>query len=209
MNKYIELLKTWDGTFEDLSFELYRFLKGETREKQVVCFQMLCETVGKVSSDKSRAINTYFNIDDIEKLKELYGKYVDEVINAVRNKVVYDRLEGKDFYKLLWDTIMNNSMLTSDKEKAFGLLWVLADNGIPYFELGNPISMEDDEYKAIVEKNKESVDRIKYILSIPFEQRTEMASLVLEELLKHVDFKEQTVMLTQVMGIYAKKYRES
>ena len=36
----------------------------------------------------------------------------------------------------------------------FGLLLIVADNGIPYYELGTPLSMENDEYKrGIEEKN--------------------------------------------------------
>ena len=166
---------------------------------------MICETVGTINSDKSKKIEPYFESEEIEKLKMLYGKYIDEVIDAVRKKVVYDKLTIQEFYKLLWNMVMKNSMLNSEKEKAFGLLWILADNGIPYFELGAPLSMENDEYGEIVENHKESIDRIKYIFSIPFEQKTEVASLVLQELFKYDDYKVQTVLLTQAMGVYAKK----
>lgn len=205
MNKYIELLKTWDGEFEDLCFELYKILEKENESEQILHFQMICETVGTINSDKSKKIEPYFESEEIEKLKMLYGKYIDEVIDAVRKKVVYDKLTIQEFYKLLWNMVMKNSMLNSEKEKAFGLLWILADNGIPYFELGAPLSMENDEYGEIVENHKESIDRIKYIFSIPFEQKTEVASLVLQELFKYDDYKVQTVLLTQAMGVYAKK----
>lgn len=205
MNKYIKILETWDGKFEDLCFELYKMIEQENESEQILHFQMICEMIGTINSDKSQNIEPYFEPEEIEKLKMLYGKYVDEVINAVRKKAVYDKLTIQAFYELLWNMVMKNSMLNSDKEKAFGLLWILADNGIPYFGLGTPLSMENAEYEEIVENHKESIDRIKYILTIPFEQKTEVASLVLQELFKYNDYKVQTVLLTQAMGIYAKK----
>lgn len=205
MDKYIEMLKTWDGEFEDLCFELYDMLKKENESEQIVYFQMLCEMVGTIDSDESIKIEVHYKPEEIEKLKELYGKYIDETINSVRKKVVHNKLEVKNFYELLWNMVMKNSLLNSEKEKAFGLLWILADNGIPYYELGTPLSMENDEYREIIENNKESIERIKYILSIPFEQRTEVASLILQELVRCDDYKVQTVLLTQAMVIHSKK----
>lgn len=205
MNKYMEVLNTWNGELEDLCFELYSMLKQESENEQIFYFQMLCEMVGTIESNESRTLHKYFEKGDIGQLKEIYGKYVDETINAVRKKVICDKLEIEDFYRLLWNMVMKNSILNSDKEKAFGLLWILADNGIPYFEVGTPLSMENEEYGQIIDKNKKSIDRVKYILSIPFDQRTEVASLVLQEILKVEDYRVQTVILTQVMAIYAKK----
>ena len=61
--------------------------------------------------------------------------------------------------------------MTLEKERVFGLLWIIADNGIPYYELGMPLSMENDEYKRIIEENKEASERITYILSIPWNKK--------------------------------------
>lgn len=204
MDKYITLLKTWDGEFEDLSFVLYSMLKEETEINRIQCFQLICENVGDIDSDRSVKIKPYFVEGEVEKLKKLYGKYIDETINSVRKKVIYQKLTSNEFYSLLWNMIFENSMLTSDKERAFGLLWILADDGIPYYELGKPLSMENDEYKEIIENNRKSVDRIMYILSIPFEQKTEVASMILQEL-ENKEYKVQAVLLSQALAVYSKK----
>lgn len=96
----------------------------------------------------------YFAEGEVDSLKELYGKYVDEAINSVRRKVVSQKLSVHEFYALLWNTVFSDSLLTLEKERVFGLLWIVADNGIPYYELGTPLSMENDEYKRIIEENK-------------------------------------------------------
>lgn len=203
MEKYIILLSTWDGEFEDLCFELYSMLEKETKEGVFEYFQLICEKLEDIDSDKSRKIDAYFTEGEIDGFRSLYGKYVDVSINSVRCKVVSQKLQIKDFYRLLWQLVFENSILTSEKEKAFGLLWILADAGIPYRDIGTPLSMEDDEYKSIVDDNKESVKRIQYILSIPLKQRTEVASLILNEL-EGKDYKVQSVLLSRALFVYSR-----
>ena len=49
-----------------------------------------------------------------------------------------------------------------------------------------------------------ALGRISYILSIPFEQRTETASLIMQEL-KEKDDKTQSVLLSQALAMHAKR----
>lgn len=114
--------------------------------------------------------------------------------------MVSQKLTAGDFYYFLWNTIFEHSLLTLEKEKVFGLLWIIADNGIPYYELGTPLSMENDEYKRIIEENKDASERITYILSIPLEQRTETSSLILKELSGKDDV-TQAVLLAQAFAV--------
>lgn len=204
MNKYVNLLKTWDGEFEDLSFALYDMLKEEKETDKIQCFQLICENIRNIDSDKSRKLESSFVEGEIEKLKNLYGKYIDEVINSIRNKVIYQNLTVDEFYSLLWNMTFENAILTSDKEKAFALFWVLLDDGIPYYELGKPLSMDNDEYKEIFENNRKTIDRIRYILSYPFEQKTEIASLILQEIASK-EYKVQAVLMSYALTIYSKK----
>lgn len=204
MNKYIDILKTWNGELENLCFELYQMLIKENDEDRLHYFQMICEKIEDIDSDESLEIASYFEEGEIEQLKGIYGKYIDEVINAVRKKIDRQKLSVSDFYKTLWNTVFNDSMLTNEKEKAFGLLWIIADNGIPYYEIGTPISMENEDYKKIVDENKLSLERISYILSIPFEQRTESSSLILQELNEKDDI-TQAVLLSQAFAMSVKR----
>lgn len=204
MDKYIKLLESWDGEIEDLCYEIYNMFMSENKEKRIKCFQFICEKFGEIKSDNSVIIKKYFSDGEIDSLKELYGNYVDEAINSTRKKVVSQKLSASEFYKLLWETVFDNSLLSLKKEKVFGLLWIIVDNSIPYYELGTPLSMENEEYKKILEENKESSNRILYILSIPFEQKTEVASLILEEL-SGKDKVTQAVLLAQAFAINAKR----
>lgn len=204
MDKYIKILQTWSGELEDLCFELYYMLIKEKMENRIQYFQMICENIEIIESDESLKIKNHFEEGEIEQLKSLYGKYIDEVINAVRKKTISQKSSVKDFYQLLWNTVFSDTVLTTEKEKVFGLLWIIADNGIPYYEMGTPISMENDEYKKVVEENRLVLGRISYILSIPFEQRTETASLIMQEL-KEKDDKTQAVLLSQAFAMHAKR----
>ena len=204
MDNYIKILETWSGELEDLCYELYSMLMKENAEKRIQCFQFICEKIGEVDSDESVKVERYFAEGEVDSLKELYGKYVDEAINSVRRKVVSQKLSVHEFYALLWNTVFSDSLLTLEKERVFGLLWIVADNGIPYYELGTPLSMENDEYKRIIEENKKSSERISSILSIPLEQRTETSSLILKEL-SGKDEVTQAVLLAQAFAINSKR----
>lgn len=204
MDKYVKLLETWSGELEDLSYELYDMLMKEKEEERVQWFQFICENVGEIDSDESKKLERHFDDGEVDKLKELYGNYIDETINSVRKKVVSQKLSARDFYYFLWNTVFENSLLTLKKEKVFGLLWIIADNGIPYYELGMPLSMENDEYRRIIEENKDASERISYILSIPLEQRTETSSLILKEL-SGKDEVTQAVLLAQAFAISSKR----
>lgn len=205
MDKYVELLKKWDGEFEDLCYELYEMLQKEEEKSQAKIFQNICELVESIDSDRSKKISTYFGKGEINSLKATYGKYVDEVINTVRKKIDSNKLSATQFYELLWDTLEKSQILFSTKEKAFGLLWILADNGIPYYELGDSVTMENEEYKEIVDDNIQAIKKIEYILSVPFEQRTQVASLILEEILKKDDYRIRAVLLAQALKMYSQK----
>lgn len=204
MDNYTKILETWSGELEDLCYELYNMLMKENADNRIQCFQFICENIGEIDSDESVQVKEYFSEGEVDRLKELYGNYVDEAINSVRRKVDSQKLSVSEFYRLLWNTVFSDSLLTLEKEKVFGLLWIIADNGIPYYELSTPLSMENEEFKRIIEENKESSDRISYILSIPFEQRTETSSLILKEL-SGKDEVTQAVLLAQAFAINAKR----
>ena len=53
-----------------------------------------------------------------------------------------------------------------------------------------------------VEKLEDNIDRVTYILNANLQQRTERASLILEELDKCDDIKEKTVLLATVFNRY-------
>lgn len=204
MNKYVELLKTWSGELEDLSYELYHMLMSEKEEERVQWFQFVCEKSSEIDSDESKKLERHFDDEEMARLKELYGKYIDETINSVRKKVISQKLTASDFYYILWNMVFEHSLLTIEKEKVFGLLWIIADNGIPYYELGTPLSMENDEYKRIIEKNKDTSARISYIMSIPLKQRTETSSLILKEL-SGKDEVTQAVLLALAFAVNSKR----
>ena len=203
MDKYIKLLETWSGKFEDLSYELYDMLMEETQERRIQCFQFICENVDQANSDESENINRHFEDEEMSNLIELYGDYIDETIKSVRKKVVMQKLSVEDFYLLLWNSVMEESLLTQKKEKVFGLSWILVDDGIPYYKLGTPLSMKNDEYRKIVAENRKSVQKIKNILEFPFKQRTETSSLILKELTGK-EYRVQVVLLAQAFAMKSK-----
>ncbi len=80
----------------------------------------------------------------------------------------------------------------------------MIDPTIPYQYLGKPISMSNERFKELVEKNKDSIDKVKYIAKSQYSQRTEDASLLLNCLDKIGDFESKTVVLAQAIEILSR-----
>ena len=204
MNKYLKLLETYSGEIEDCVYELFSMLKED--EKGIDGFIELCGNIGFVDSDESVAIMQHYAEGELEQLKDLYAGYIDELLNSIIMKAIIEKQNKRECYKCIYESIMDSNILTSDKEKSFGLLWIFMDDKIPLYDLDAPLSMDNKEYQELLKRNKEGIGKIKFILSVPFKQRTEVASALLHEIFLYDDFKEQTVVLSHALNIYLKNH---
>ena len=75
----------------------------------------------------------------------------------------------------------------------------------PYVEIESPLSMSDEKFSEILEKNKDLIIKIRHILSLNFAQKTEVASLILNEIQKNKSFEEQSVILAVVLDDFTQR----
>ncbi len=61
------------------------------------------------------------------------------------------------------------------------------------------------EFSDIIKKDKNIIIKIKHILSLNFTQKTEVASLILNEIQKVESFKEQSVILAIALDDFTQK----
>ena len=64
-----------------------------------------------------------------------------------------------------------------------------------YIEIESPLSMDDEKFSDILERNKDTIIKIRHILALNFTQKTEVASLILKEIQKNELYEEQCVIL--------------
>lgn len=191
MEKIMELVNNFDGEIYDLCYELLN--DGES----VAIFECVCKNFSMRTKERSIVIESHFSDTEIEEFESIYGDIVNGLLNMTVKKCNFGLIDPNDFYKSLWSSFCDN--FSTQKELAFAFYYTLIDRIIPYQYLGKPISMSNAQFKEIIEKNKESIEKIKYIAKSQYSQRTEDASLLLNCLNEIDDFESKTVVLAQAI----------
>lgn len=202
MDQYLDLLKKWDGDTINLCYKLYCMMDQEkTESKRFEAFCFLCMNINDVESDKSMQIdNNYIQKEELNQLINIYGDCIKAIICSIQKRAIISRMDERKFYETLWKTIFKSNLLHERKEKSYALFLILGDEGIPYHTINKPISMSNEEYQKIIQENTKTLNKIIYIFSLSFLQRTEEASLILKEL-EGKDEKVKAVLLSQALGL--------
>lgn len=193
-------LKTYSGEIYDLCYLICEEFQEELLDEQVISVQTLCQSFGFVTSDKSEEVNSPILKEDVEILKNNYGKYVNELLAATLKKGYYCNWGIDEFYNALWKSICSGEIIKTLEEKAFALYYILIDKRIPYFCLDEGIQMDNNDFKSLIKKNEEAVKKIGFILNSSFNQKTEKASLVLQEIISGESYEDQLIRMVVVIN---------
>lgn len=191
-----QLLSSYRGNFIDCCYYICNWCSEQNYDlrEEADCLKIVCELYGTFQSLKTQLVPEYINDDLKDTLKRRYGKLVNELLNTCIENAYYHGDSVDEFYFRLWFSICSNGLISEIEEKAFALYYIAIDNKVPYFYLHQGLKMNDDDYAQYVEKNMISIRKIKFILSKKFSQKTEEASLLVEEL-ESVKTEEETVIL--------------
>lgn len=194
MNEKIdEILKTYAGDDTDLCYYIFNILKQTERPGSGLKYFM--EKIRTRNSDATYVLEKKFSINELQQLDSIYAKYTNELLTAVVNKAHLANWSVDKFYNVLWEKLYTDILFEDDKTKSF-VLFKLAQNSLmPYIEIESPLSMDDEKFSDILERNKDTIIKIRHILALNFTQKTEVASLILKEIQKNELYEEQCVIL--------------
>ena len=116
-------------------------------------------------------------------------------------KAYQNGYSAQEFYRSLWIGICNSGIITTLIERAFAMYYIAIDKKIPYFYLKSGVLMSNEEFRACMKKNEENLQKIRFILASEYSQKTEEASLVLNELINAESFEDQIIIMTGVLSI--------
>ena len=198
----LELLKVYDGELIDCCYEICMWCdeKGYDFEEQADCLQVFFEYYEKIKSIKTKEIKSHISEEQEEILIKNYGKFVDEVLNVNLKKAYQNGYSAQEFYRSLWIGICNSGIITTLTEKAFAMYYIAIDMKIPYFYLRKGVLMSNEEFRICMKKNEEGLQKIRFILSSEYSQKTEEASLILNELIDAESFEDQIIIMTGVLS---------
>lgn len=200
-NKYLKVIKGWNGKTEDLCYDLYILLCSEPNKSKAL--KMVCEIF---EYDEPEEVEySYFSKVEIDAYRKRFSSLIDETIDAIKCSLCFQEISLDTAYELLWNLVMDNILFKTEKEKVFALFWLLIDESVPFFVFDKPVRLECDDFINICDKHSSKIQKIKYILDLPFEQRTESASLLLDEILTAEDRVERAVLMVHAIVNYADK----
>lgn len=156
--------------------------------------QYTCENFKILESSKEVGFEvTPINDNEKEKLKDQYGKISDEMLNSL----VALNLEEDEFYRKVWQIILNPFFSTSNAQ-SFVFYNILVDSQIPYFHVSNGLMMANDEFKVTMEEISNETAKAKFILKRHFEQSTQRASNLIT-LLDSLKGNKKTVLMAYIL----------
>lgn len=198
--KVRELLCCYSGELIDVCLYFYEHIKGISLEQQIECFKELCETYGVVKSNETQQIEAVISKEELDILTDQYGEYINQVLNSLLKKSYKEGYSSRQFYYSLWQAFINGGIITTEKEYAFTIYYIIIDRKIPYFTLENGLKMDNQTFENYMMNNQEVIAKLRFILNSNFVQKTEEASLIIRELVKLETFEQQVIAMVAILS---------
>ena len=195
-----DLLCTYRGELIDLCLYFYNSVKDESYEQQVESFQVLCEEYGSIKSNETVVLKNTISERELDILTDQYGEYVNQVLNSLLKKSYNEGYSSHQFYHNLWAAFINGGIVTAEKEYAFAIYYIIIDKKIPYFVLEQGLRMDDQTFDNYMLVSQNVVAKLRFILNHGFTQKTEEASLIVQELTKLDTFEEQVIAMVAILS---------
>lgn len=192
--------KTYSGNRFEICYDIYCGIMSNDEKDSVELFTFACNNFGITDSDSSfTPFGSGVSKNELDELKETYGQTVDTLLDAFIQKAIKDSMPVEAFYENIWNLIVQNPIFPSEKEKAFALYYLLIDARIPYFPINPGLEMNNAEYRNVLDNCSSDIQKAKFILAVDFPQKTMEASNLLNIILSHSDYKEQTVIMSKIV----------
>ena len=196
-----EYLAVCSGKIMNVYYELYNIVEQLDEKEQPVAIEFICEQLDSIESDESYKITKDYFTD--EQLKRVSRKFAETdlhgKISTLAEKAAKEMMPPAEFYAQLWSKL--KTTYKTKRERALLLYELTKNDLIPYRAVGIGISMSNEEYREILnEIGKELLYETEYILSLDYEQKTQSASLLVDNLLKLDSREKQSVYLSKIIN---------
>lgn len=195
-----EFLAVCSGKIMNVYYELYNIVEQLDEKEQPAAIEFICEQIDSIESNESYVITKNYYTD--EQLKRITRRFAEAdlhgKISALAEKAAKEMLPPAEFYALLWNKL--KKMFKTKHERALLLYELTTNDLIPYRAVGTGISMSNEEYQMILKEiGNELISETEYILALDYDQKTQRASLLVDNLIKLNDRKKQCVYLSIII----------
>lgn len=196
--KLMNLISTYNGRDIDLCYYVFEYLKGLNKQNSAQGLKIFFEEIKKVKSNQTLKLEIRVTDDALRQYHKLYAKYISELLNTLVKKAHLNNWSVDEFYDVLWEILINDRIFNDDAISAFVILCLAQSTLLPYVKLGKPVEMDNNKFFSLIQDQIMTVQKIQHILGLEMEQKTEVASLILDELLQIQDREKQIVLLAVI-----------
>lgn len=129
------------------------------------------------------------------------SRMIDRVLQNMNNINVSESV----FYNKLWNKFNDEDLFPEHEDKVLLLLAIWLDVRIPYYHLGQSCSMDNDEYKRLIEQSAPELKKARFIIFKNIPQRTQKASLLMSIADSIEDYRQKVVFWSYVFSAVAAK----
>lgn len=195
----MDIINTYAGEDIDLCFYILQVLKE--KDNSAAGLMDFFENIGLQKSNSSFILPKVIGNEELAKMDSLYSKYINMFLKTLMEKAHLENWNKTKFYEYLWNSLNTDLILEDDRVRSFAMLRYAQSDLMPYIEVGKPLSMNDEEFSKILRENRNVVNKIKHIVALNYSQKTEVASLILNEVMSVKTEKERAVILAIALDI--------
>ena len=105
---------------------------------------------------------------------------INQLAMRIVSNMVQRKVKESFFYHCLWEKICDDTLLPDKVAQISFLICLWIDVRIPYYEIGEGCTMENDEFLEIRSCILPALKKARFILAAPISQKTQRASLIME-----------------------------
>ena len=195
----IDIIETYVGEDIDLCFYILQVLKE--KDNSATGLMDFFENIGMQKSNSSFVLPKVIENKELAQMDSLYSKYINMFLKTLIEKAHLENWNKIKFYEYLWNSLNTDLILEDDRVRSFAILRYAQSDLMPYIEIDKPLSMNDEEFSKILRENRSVVNKIKHIIALNYSQKTEVASLILNEIMSVKTKEERAVILAVALDI--------
>lgn len=135
-----------------------------------------------------------------QRMVENITQDIDRLAERILRNLIQKNVTEEQFYQNLWEKNCDMTLLPDETAQIAFLLRLWADPRIPYYQIGMGCTMEDEEFRAIRKTISPALKKANYILTVPFPQKTQLASLLMDLADGIADRREKAVFWANVIA---------
>lgn len=191
---------TYGGDAFNVCADIKKYIDEAPEESRGQLLSIACESFGMGDSDGSYIPEeAMIGLEERKTLRKVYGELVDALLDACIKRALEENIEPAAFYDEVWRNIVCNPIFGEDKARLFALYYILIDDRLPFFQVDKGLYMEQDRYERYIDACITDIQKVRFILSVDFPQKTQEASNLLDVIEAHESYEEKVVLLAQAL----------